>query len=235
MFEPSKRLFLGNLPEDVTKKDVADFIRRRTRANPMHMEIGKTKKGDGCFAHCTVEGLKTVIEALNDMPLKNNRVVAAAAKPHYVAALQQARKERERREREVEDAKVKAQAEIDEKLQQLRESGEKQILPPPKPFYQRRQQYSKIASEIAAKCRAAFGAAHPELGYRRQAGGKAARPSAGAAEGGEPTAKKPRQEKEKKTVTVVKPPTPPPEPSKEEKKLNALQARLLALKAKAKK
>jgi hypothetical protein len=94
--DPSRRLFLSGLPPTVTRKEIVEFIKKRTRANPMYVEIALDAEGK-CkgFAHCTVEGLRSVVEALNGIPMDGNRIVAAPAKPHFSVPIMKAKKERE--------------------------------------------------------------------------------------------------------------------------------------------
>jgi hypothetical protein len=100
-YEPSKRLFLMGLPKDVTRKDIVDFIKLRTRANPVNIEIGLDCNGaPKGYAHATVEGLKNVIESVNDVPMRGHRISAFQAKPHFSVAIVQVRRDNERYERE---------------------------------------------------------------------------------------------------------------------------------------
>lgn len=156
-YDASRRLYVGNLPPDTTKHDIIDLIRKRSRANPQHIDIAIDADGKPRgFAHCSVEGLRNVIEAINGMPLKNNRVVAAAAHTHFSVAITNAKRERERADRAAIEARETAEEEAKAKREAFVASGEKVVLKAPLSFYGGRQHYAKIASKVAATLRTQF-------------------------------------------------------------------------------
>lgn len=106
--DPSRRIFLGGLPPEVTRRDIVEFVKTRTRANPMYVEIGTYKDGSGCFAHATVEGLRSVLEALNGVPMKGRKISVAQAKPHWSVPMMKLKKERELADIAAQDAKAAA-------------------------------------------------------------------------------------------------------------------------------
>ena len=175
-FEPSKRLFLGNLAPDVTVKDIADFIKNRTKARPMFIEIAQEKSQDveldengkvkrrPCrgFAYATVEGLRGVIESLNGMLLNDRAVTAAQAKPHYSVAIRQRKIQAEKEEEARLDAlRLEKEAWNERQEEMMRWQGEegdtdekfKVALRPPPSFYAGRQRYHQLGHDVHEKLR----------------------------------------------------------------------------------
>ena len=116
--DPSRRLFLSGLPAEVTRRDIVEFVKKRTKANPMYIEIAKDEAGNGKgYAHATVEGLRAVVEALNGVPFPGSgaRIVAAQAKPHFSVPIMKLKKEREDAEIAACDARIAAkEAKVEE-------------------------------------------------------------------------------------------------------------------------
>jgi hypothetical protein len=183
--DPSRRLFLSGLPPTVTRKEIVEFIKKRTRANPMYVEIALDAEGK-CkgFAHCTVEGLRSVVEALNGIPMDGNRIVAAPAKPHFSVPIMKAKKERE--DAAIAEADARMTARIEKKEQEkerkaahaaevraLMEAGDDEegdddpyagvairkpdasVMPAREAFAGSRLKYAQAASEIADEGRKA--------------------------------------------------------------------------------
>jgi RNA recognition motif-containing protein len=180
--DPSRRLFLSGLPKDVTRKDIVEFVKKRTRANPMYIEIAKDADGNGRgFAHITVEGLRAVVEALNGVPMNGNRITAAQAKPHFSVPIMALKKEREDAEQAAAEARMNARMEAKEREKERKAREKEQLnsaleaesddddenpyagvvkrridpveVPPAKLFANKKLAFSQIAAEIASKSR----------------------------------------------------------------------------------
>lgn len=229
-FDPAKRLCLKNLPPDVTKKDIAELIRKRTRSQPQLIDLGQDDEGNTRrYAHVTVEGLKSVLEALNGAPLGGYNIIAEQAKPHFAFLVATDKRKREREEREEEESRAAKAAEVI----RFWESQPTTICKerPPKSFYHSKQKYAAVASAIARQCRESHRRTRGEVGTvdvhrdtgktnNKQEGPKGA-----------------RRQVTKAAPTVVPQPVAieePPKPTKEERKLTGLQAKLAALREKMK-
>lgn len=253
-YEPSKRMHIRNLPPDVTKAEIVDLIRKRTRAQPSNIEIGKGPDGvQRQYAHVTVEGLKAVMENIEGAPIRGYNISVAAANPHYSIKIRDTNRRREREEEEMEAA---AQAEREAELAALAENPP-QLMPKSKvkSFYHYRQRYAQIASSLAKEFHNGF----LQHGFKTDAEREEEAAAANRKEATEPPAatrgrrseaagtsgpstsdhgKKKFGDKwkgDKKSAAAAAPPAPPPPPpppSKEERKVAGLQAKLLALKAK---
>jgi hypothetical protein len=257
--DPAKRLCLKNLPPDITKADIADIIKKRTRAQPRYIDLGVRDDGTPRrFAFVSVEGLKTVMEAINGVTLRGFNIIAEQAKPHYSFALAEAKRKREREEEtEAEERQQRAELLLAKWAAQPETITKEK---PPRPFYGAKQKYGRIASEIAAKSReeaklrksqmaGRFGGeagAPRRFGATPVTGGAAVsalQSSSSAIEGNSqpvggaaPTRASFRGKKAAKPVEPATPPPPPepPQPTKEERKLTGLQAKLAALREKMK-
>jgi RNA recognition motif-containing protein len=255
--DPAKRLCIKNLPPDVTKKDIAELIKKRTRAQPQYIDLGTRDDGTPRrYAHVTVEGLKSVMEAINGVDLRGFNVVVEQANPHYSFALAEARRKREREENAEVEAQQKRTEELIERWNNMPCTITKDK--PPKSFYHNKQRYASVASQIAKQGREqhrqAYGnstmppssrllpgrvkPASRVIGFGDEeeqlkrseatvADGKRSRKDFGKDK------RRPKQEKPK-AEPVPPPPPEPPQPTKEEKKLSGLQARLAALREKMK-
>lgn len=254
--DPAKRICLKNLPPDVTKADIADIIKKRTRAQPRYIDLGTLDDGTPRrFAHVSVEGLKSVLEAINGVGLRGFNIIAEQAKPHYSFALAEAKRKREREEEQEEESRRQRAQELLEKWAAQPETITKEK--PPRPFYGGKQKYSRVASEIAAKCREAAKARKASssgYGFPTRSNRYTAEPGTATSEpvqsssnqqtsaAPESTAKPldrrgPRKNVRREAVAApVAPPQPPPppQPTKEERKLTGLQAKLAALREKMK-
>lgn len=169
--DPSKRICLKNLPENTTKREIAEMIRSRTGAQPRSIDLGVDSEGNPRrFAHFSCEGAKNVLEALSaGCSLKGQPVNAMAAKAHYSYRIVQARKKREREEEEENKLKEKFWASLRQRLEAKGEVGELSATPKRlRSFYYAKQKYAAVASEIAAKSRAAFRATHPQRSFSKQ-------------------------------------------------------------------
>lgn len=255
--DPAKRMILKNLPPEVTKKEIADLIRKRSRSQPMHIDLGVNEDGTTRrYAHVSVEGLKGVIEAINGVPIRDHHVIAEQAKPHFSFKIVEANRKREREERDAEELrKQRAESFLAKCLAQDNITKDK----PPRPFYHSKLKYSRIASEIAQKCRQEHENKNGPLQARstaypteRQQADAAAAASSTAAQNADATGaaqrsnskwagkggnaahrQKPKGEKKEVVPEPPKVVVPPP-PTKEERKLSGLQAKLAALKEKLK-
>ena len=226
--DPSKRLILKNLPPGVTKKDIADFVKGRSRAQPRGIDLGVNEDGTTRrYAHITVDGLKAVIAALADASFKGYPVKVEPARPHYTWKIQEDKRRREQeQEEELQKASTIAETLSSEPI--LRRNRA------PKPDYMGKQRYARVASEIASQLRQEY--------YRKN--GHHAGPQ--QLETTTRLKKKRRIDANQSTAPGADQPTsccvtpkapqppPPPQPSKEEKKLQGLQARLAALKERMK-
>ncbi|CUG93396.1 Hypothetical protein, putative [Bodo saltans] len=253
--DPSKRMCIKNLPPDVTKKDLADLIRKRTRAQPQYIDLGLLEDGTPRrYAHVTVEGLKGVMEAINGVDIRGFNVIVEQAKPHYSFALAEARRKREREEREAEETLEKRAEELRERWNSLPDTITKEK--PPKSFFHNKQRYATVASQIAKqsreKHRQAYGNSvmppstknmnhyFPEDAENNRKAAAAAAATSAAPGGDSKFARKKEFLKDKRKPKPVPepaapaPPPEPPQPTKEEKKLSGLQARLAALREKMK-
>jgi hypothetical protein len=225
--DPAKRMCLKNLPPDVTKKDIADLIKKRSRSQPQYIDLGLKEDGTPRrYAHVTVEGLKSVIENINGALLNGYNVIAEQAQPHFAFKLLEAKRARERAEREAEEERQRA---VDAMNARLQEQGNTiTVENAPKSFYHNKQRYARIGAEIAKRLREERNPPsllQPLKHVKKQVeGGRAA--------------KKARVEKQvvsaKKEEDPVVAPEPPP-PTKDQRKLAGLQAKLQALKEKMKK
>ncbi|KAF8291446.1 hypothetical protein TcYC6_0127000 [Trypanosoma cruzi] len=151
--DPSKRICLKNIPPDCTKREIAEFVRSRSGAQPHSIDLGLDREGRiRRYAHFSVEGTKNVISVLSGAVWRGVAVTALPAKPHYMYRLAEARRQRERQEAEergcVEAAWKERTARWMEKT-----GGELRNEKPPKSFYATRQRYAAVASEIARKQR----------------------------------------------------------------------------------
>ena len=245
-YEPSKRMFIKNLPPDVTKAEIVEMIRKRSRAQPSNIEIGKSKDGEPRqYAHVTVEGLKSVIESIQGVPIRGYNVACEPAKAHYSIAIRDANRQKER---EAEAEAEAAEAEREAELAELAANPPKLMCKSKvKSFYHYRRRYGEVASEIAKEFResyiqhgfktdaeraeeeAAANAVVPPNVVTDQP--HATRGRRGGKNQGENRDKK-FGDKKPKAVEAPAPPPPPPPPSKEERKVAGLQAKLLALRAK---
>lgn len=239
--DPAKRICLKNLPPDVTKKDIADLIRLRSRSQPQYIDLGLNEDGTPRrYAFVSVEGLKGVLEAINGAPIRGFNVIAEQCKkPHFGFTLAEAKRKREREEQEADDARKQRVEQLLERWNAKGDTITKDL--PPKSFYHSRQRYAKVAAEIAAKSREQnkqkFGLSHmpPSTHVSAQLAQSArheATTPAGASRRSQLKRHKP--ERTKKPETPVEPvaPPPPPQPTKEERKLTGLQAKLAALREK---
>lgn len=238
--DPAKRLCIKNLPPDVTKKDVADLIRKRTRAQPQYIDLGTMEDGNPRrYAHVTVEGLKGVMEAINGVAIRDYNVIVEQAKPHYSFAIAEARRKREREETEREEAVEKRAEELRERWSNQPNTITKEK--PPKSFFYNKQRYASVASQIAKQCRERHRQAYgnslmppstqilPDNGTSNEADTKFNRKKDLGKD-----KRRPRREKPVAEPAAPPPPPEPPQPTKEEKKLSGLQARLAALREKMK-
>lgn len=256
--DPSKRMCIKNLPPDVTKKDLADLIRKRTRAQPQYIDLGLLEDGTPRrYAHVTVEGLKGVMEAINGVDIRGFNVIVEQAKPHYSFALAETRRKREREEREAEETLAKRAEELIERWNNQPDTITKEK--PPKSFYHNKQRYATVASQIAKQSRdkhkgiVGNSVMPPSTKYMNHyfpedadnskkvaAAAAAAAAAAGKPAGDSKFAKKKEFGKDKRRPkpapepAAPAPPPEPPQPTKEEKKLSGLQARLAALREKMK-
>lgn len=160
----SKRICIKNLPENCTKREIAEMIRNRTGAQPHSIDLGVDAEGNTRrYAHFSCEGVKNVLEALSaGCSLRGNAIQAMPAKIHYSFRYAQAR---QKREREEENEKMERETFWENFRRRLEEKGHNgEISPAPKrlrSFYYEKQKYAAVASEIAAKFRAAHQAQHP--------------------------------------------------------------------------
>eukprot|EP00796_Vickermania_ingenoplastis_P005168 gene5168-3716_t len=260
--DPSKRICIKNLPDNCTKREIAEMIRSRTGAQPHSIDLGVDADGNTRkYAHFSCEGAKNVLEALSaGCSLRGNPIDAMPAKVHFSYRYAQARQKREREEAAEVEAREAFWEGVRRRLEEKGRCGE--IASPPRrlrPFYFEKQKYATVASEIAARCREAFKARHPSSShYRPQQHNQSIRDAKGASplmtgETSSGLPKKPigqqtRQLSEKKkegpranktAKGAPAPPRPVPvakpsasEPSKTERKLTGLQAKLALLKQK---
>lgn len=258
--DPSKRICIRNLPEACTKREIAEMIRNRTGAQPHSIDLGVDEEGrTRRYAHFSCEGAKNVLEALAaGCSLRGQPIEAIPAKVHFSFRYAQAKQKREREEaQEVEERQAFWES-FRRRLEAKGCTGE--ISPQPKrlrSFYYEKQKYARVASEIAAKCRAAH-ASHHGVPQRHMHHSQAPPPSSSTTDtpeteaphpaeklpkrdtrkgekGFPPKGKKARQEKSSGGGDTAPPPTPaeqPAEPSKAERKLSGLQAKLNLLKQK---
>lgn len=155
--DPSKRLCLKNLPENCTKKEIADMIRNRCGVQPHSIDLGLDENGaTRRYAHFSCEGVKHVLEALSGgSTLRGNVVQVLPAKVHYSWRLTQAREKREREEEEEQESRKVFCETFRQRLEAHGKNGE--ISPQPRKlrsFYYGKQKYGAVASELAAKLRA---------------------------------------------------------------------------------
>ena len=221
---------LKNLPPDVTKKDIADLIRKRSRSQPQYIDLGIREDGTPRrYAHVTVEGLKGVIEVLNGANMNGYNVIAEQAAPHYAFKILEAKRAREKIERDADEARQAAIEALQERLAAQGDTINKEH--PPKSFFHGKQRYARIAAEIANKMRLERAPQQPAP--RAQQPHTATNPNSHKLDKRKPK-KQPRVEK---VEPIPEPPAAPepPQPTKDQRKLAGLQAKLLALKEKMKK
>ncbi|RNF03149.1 hypothetical protein TraAM80_06007 [Trypanosoma rangeli] len=151
--DPSKRICLKNIPLDCTKRDIAEFVRNRTGAQPHSIDLGLDREGRvRRYAHFSVEGAKNVMSVLSGALWREVEVTALPAKPHYMYRLAEARRQRERQEAEERACLETAWKESTARWMQ-KTGGELRRGKPPKSFYATRQRYGEVASEIARRLR----------------------------------------------------------------------------------
>ncbi|EPY30065.1 hypothetical protein AGDE_09630 [Angomonas deanei] len=158
--DPSKRICLKNLPEKCTKRELAEFIRNRTGAQPHSIDLGLDSEGNiRRYAHFSCEGAKNVLEVLaGGAALRDSMVYAHSANPHYSFRYAEARRKREREDEEAEKQQKEFEEESRKRFLARTNGGVltvKDGKKPPKSFYVLKQKYANIASEIAQKSREA--------------------------------------------------------------------------------
>lgn len=242
-FDPAKRLFISGLPPDVTKKELADFVRMRSKANPSHIEIALDEnKNCRGFAHMTVEGIKGVIEGINGLPLRGHRITADRAKPHYSVAIVAAKKQREAAAEKnlasaVADDATPADPETvkDESEAQEKRAPEEYNLRKDIHYLRCKRKYAQIASQVAAEQLAQhllrnprnvgshrwFGStaafASPKSGFETRAANRFSSPNTVGSPAQSTDRKRPRDASSKgrapAAVTETAPPKPAPPPA----------------------
>ncbi|RNF26575.1 uncharacterized protein Tco025E_01345 [Trypanosoma conorhini] len=151
--DPSKRICLKNIPPDCTKREIAEFVRGRTGAQPHSIDLGLDREGSiRRYAHFSVEGAKNVISALSGALWRDVEVTALPAKPHYMYRLAEARRQRERQEAEERACLEAAWKEFTARWME-KTGGELRRGKAPKSFYATRRRYGEVASEIARRLR----------------------------------------------------------------------------------
>lgn len=154
--DPSKRVCLKNLPQDCTKREIAELVRNRTGAQPHSIDLGLSDDGKPrSYAHFSCEGAKHVIEVLGSgVMLRDSVVQAFSAHPHYSWRYAEARRKRERAEEAEMSARASYWEKVRERLSRRSRPGE---LPtkPPRDFYATKRCYARVAAEIAQAARAA--------------------------------------------------------------------------------
>lgn len=168
--DPSKRICIKNLPENCTKREIANMIHNRCGVQPHSIDLGLDENGvTRRYAHFSCEGAKNVLDALSGgSTLRGNVIHVLPAKKHYTWSLAQAR---EKREREEEEEKEKQRVFWENFRQRLEARGNNgEISPHPKKlrsFYYGKQRYGVVASEIAKKFRARHQASYPSQNFHR--------------------------------------------------------------------
>ncbi|KEG08403.1 hypothetical protein DQ04_07271030 [Trypanosoma grayi] len=165
--DPSKRICIKNLPPQCTKREIAEFVRNRTGAQPHSIDLGLDSDGNvRRYAHFSVEGAKNVVPALTGAIWRDEVVVALHAKPHYTYRLAEAKRRREREEAE-EQAQLEAFWQKHTERWRAKTGGELQKKKPPKSFYATRQRYSEVAAAIAKRLREEYYNKNPAGHHRR--------------------------------------------------------------------
>ncbi|ORC92923.1 uncharacterized protein TM35_000022490 [Trypanosoma theileri] len=151
--DPSKRICLKNIPPDCTKREIAEFIRNRTGAQPHSIDLGLDADGrPRRYAHFSAEGARNIVPVLSGATWRDCTITALPARPHYTHRLAEARRRQQQAEQEAEEAREAHWRHCTEKW--LAKTGG--VLPAgrgPKSFYATRQRYAAVAAEIARKLR----------------------------------------------------------------------------------
>ncbi|KAH9582154.1 hypothetical protein LSM04_006486 [Trypanosoma melophagium] len=151
--DPSKRICLKNIPPDCTKREIAEFIRNRTGAQPHSIDLGLTDDGrPRRYAHFSAEGAKNIFPVLTGAVWRGCTITALQATPHYSYRLAEARRKQQERER-AEAAQRTAYLKYCTEKWLAKTGGELTAGRAPKSFYATRQRYAAVAAEIARKLR----------------------------------------------------------------------------------
>lgn len=218
--DPSKRICLKNLPDGVTKREIADLVRNRTGAQPHGIDLGIDAEGRvRHYAHFSCEGAKSVVEVLQSgVVMRNQTVYGFPAKPHYSFVIAEARRKRERAEEtEKEEREAWAQA-VKERALRMTNGGElRRSKVPKKTLFSVKPKYGVVASELAKKFRDAHrqqrqGAATSGAFSHSATAAAAGAPSSAADDStGDTAGRKPGKEKlsERRAKTRAPPHKPP--------------------------
>lgn len=157
--DPSKRICLKNLPEGVTKREIAELVRNRTGAQPHSIDLGNDAATGATrrYAHFSCEGAKTVLEVLQaGVVMRDQTVYGHQANPHFSFAVAEGRRKREREE-EVASEELKVALEgVKERALARTRGGELNKNRIPKPIaFSVKAKYGLVAAEIAKRSREA--------------------------------------------------------------------------------